>query len=65
MVKKMSKRWIVAADENLRILSKRSNEVRMLLRKRDKLGQYNLTEQKRIMAAIKRAKKIVADVGFM
>lgn len=37
----------------------------MLLRKRDKLGQYNLTKQKRIMAAMKRARKIIEEVGFI
>lgn len=54
-----------AVQTHLKVLEERTQHLKQLIRQRKKKGEYNITEQRRLLNKIKSAKKSVADAGFI
>jgi len=50
---------------HLKILEERTKHLKWVIKRRKRTGQYNMSDPKKILAKIKKAKLNVADAGFI
>jgi len=51
--------------EHLKVLEERTRMLKKTIARRKKVGQYNASDPKRVLAKIKKAKLNIADAGFI
>lgn len=50
---------------HLKVLEERTKQLRAIIRNRKKRGHYNASDPQRVLRKIKKAKKEIADAGFI
>lgn len=50
---------------HLRVLSERTKYLREMIRRKKKVGYYNVSDPARVLAKVKKAKKQIADAVFV
>lgn len=62
---KKSKAELMIIKTHIKILEQRINRLKPILQKRFMNGKYNITESRRILSKIKKAKVLIAEIEFI